>query len=204
MDAAGSGVRPTGGLGHLGVPQLRPLAELEVRPRLGAARERIRVARSLGELPEITASFAAGQLSYSKVWAPTRVATPETEAALLEMAKQGTASHLERIVRAYRKAQRDDELDEVNRSHEARSLHRHHDDEGSFVLHARLTPDRERRWERPSNELWKQRMTFPRKRPGSDAPPLAAAPTPRCSPPTPRGAVSWRRAPPSPPRPPGA
>ncbi len=108
---------------------------------LGAARERVRVARALGELPEITASFAAGQLSYSKVRALTRVATPETEAALLEMARQGTASHLERIVRAYRKAQRADEVDQANRVHEDRFLRWHHDDDGSFVLQARLTPE---------------------------------------------------------------
>ncbi|MBW3549022.1 MAG: HNH endonuclease [Actinobacteria bacterium] len=108
---------------------------------LGAARERVRVARALGELPEITASFAAGQLSYSKVRALTRVATPETEGALLEMARQGTAAHLERIVRAYRKAQRVDEMDEANRIHEDRSLRWHHDDDGTFVLQARLTPE---------------------------------------------------------------
>ncbi len=108
---------------------------------LGAARERVRVARALGELPEITASFAAGQLSYSKVRALTRVATPETEAALLDMARQGTASHLERIVRAYRRAQRLDELDQANRMHEDRFLRWHHDDDGSFLLQARLTPE---------------------------------------------------------------
>ncbi len=108
---------------------------------LGAARERVRVARALGELPDITASFAAGQLSYSKVRAVTRVATPKTEAALLEMAKQGTASHLERIVRTYRKAQRLDELDEANRIHEDRSLRWRHDEDGTFVLQGRLTPE---------------------------------------------------------------
>ncbi len=58
-----------------------------------------------------------------------------------ERAKQGTASRLERIVRAYRKAQRVDELDQANRIHEARYLQWHHDDNASFVLHGRLTPD---------------------------------------------------------------
>ena len=95
---------------------------------LGAARERVRVARALDTLPAVTASFAAGQLSYSKVRALTRVATPETEEALLEMARQGTASHLERIVRAYRRARRGDEVDRANRLHENRSLRWYHDD----------------------------------------------------------------------------
>jgi Domain of unknown function (DUF222) len=42
----------------------------------GAARERVRVARALGELPELAAALARGELSYSKVRALTRVATP--------------------------------------------------------------------------------------------------------------------------------
>ena len=41
-----------------------------------AAREKVRVARALEELPAITQEFALGKLSYSKVRAPTRVATP--------------------------------------------------------------------------------------------------------------------------------
>ncbi len=108
---------------------------------LSAAHEKVRVAHCLARLPAVTAAFAAGQLSYSKVRALTRVATPETEAALLEMATQGTAAHLERIVRAYRKAQRADELDEANRIHEDRSLQWRHDEDGSMVLQARLTPE---------------------------------------------------------------
>ncbi|MBW3547584.1 MAG: 13E12 repeat family protein, partial [Actinobacteria bacterium] len=108
---------------------------------LGAAHEKVRVAHCLSRLPEVSAAFAAGQLSYSKVRAITRVATPETEAALVEMARQGTAAHLERIVRAYRKAQRVDELEQANRLHEDRSLRWHHDEDGSVVIRGRLTPE---------------------------------------------------------------
>ena len=43
----------------------------------GAARERVRVARALGTLPRIARAFAGGKISYSKVRAVTRVATPE-------------------------------------------------------------------------------------------------------------------------------
>jgi hypothetical protein len=43
---------------------------------LGAAREKVRVARCLQWLPLIDASFASGEISYSKVRAMTRVATP--------------------------------------------------------------------------------------------------------------------------------
>ncbi|MBI2197525.1 MAG: DUF222 domain-containing protein, partial [Candidatus Rokubacteria bacterium] len=50
---------------------------------LGAARERVRVARALGTLPGLAQALARGELSYAKVRALTRVATPETEARLL-------------------------------------------------------------------------------------------------------------------------
>src|SRR5262245_28604299 len=46
---------------------------------LGAARERVRVARALGGLPRLARALASGELSYAKVRALTRVATPETE-----------------------------------------------------------------------------------------------------------------------------
>ena len=50
---------------------------------LGAARERVRVARALGDLPRLAAALARGELSYAKVRALTRVATPETAAVLI-------------------------------------------------------------------------------------------------------------------------
>ena len=49
----------------------------------GAAREKVRTARALGKLPLIDAAFRDGALSYSKVRALTRAATPENEAELL-------------------------------------------------------------------------------------------------------------------------
>jgi hypothetical protein len=66
----------------------------------GAARERVRVARSLGTLPRLAHALARGELSYAKVRALTRVATPETEERLLAVGRAGTAEHVERIVRA--------------------------------------------------------------------------------------------------------
>src|SRR3984893_5733161 len=66
---------------------------------LGAARERVRVARALGTLPRLAEALARGELSYAKVRALTRVATPATEARLLAVGRAGTAAHIERIVR---------------------------------------------------------------------------------------------------------
>jgi hypothetical protein len=65
-----------------------------------AAREHVRVARRLAELPMIHEAFACGELSYAKVRALTRVAEPENDEELLELARCMTASQLERAVRA--------------------------------------------------------------------------------------------------------
>src|SRR2546430_8749935 len=69
---------------------------------LGAARERVRVARVLGTLPLLARALAKGELCYAKVRALTRVATPETEARLLAVGGAGTAAPVERIVRGGR------------------------------------------------------------------------------------------------------
>jgi hypothetical protein len=53
---------------------------------LGAAREKVRVARALPRLPLISDAMRRGTVSYAKVRAITRVATPETEQKLLDVA----------------------------------------------------------------------------------------------------------------------
>jgi hypothetical protein len=68
------------------------------------AREKVRVARALGNLPAIDAALKSGKLSYAKVRALTRVATPETEAKLLAAALYTTGAQLERLCRGYRTA----------------------------------------------------------------------------------------------------
>ena len=56
----------------------------------GAAREKVRVARALADLPLLSDAMRRGVVSYSKVRAVTRVATPETEQTLLDVALAGT------------------------------------------------------------------------------------------------------------------
>ncbi|TAK55123.1 MAG: DUF222 domain-containing protein [Gammaproteobacteria bacterium] len=70
---------------------------------LGAAREKIRVARALERLPRIAAAMAAGQLSYAKVRAMTRAADESTEEYFLQIALHGTANHVERLARGFRR-----------------------------------------------------------------------------------------------------
>src|SRR6185437_3850499 len=64
------------------------------------------VARALRELPVTRAEFAAGRLSYAKVRALTRIATPATERVLAEMARPMTGGQLERFARAHRQVSR--------------------------------------------------------------------------------------------------
>ena len=87
-----------------------------------AAREKVRTARALASLPKISAAFGEGRLSYSKVRALTRVATPETEDILLHIALNGTAAHVERTVRGFRRVQRHRERSEAEVIHERRYL----------------------------------------------------------------------------------
>src|SRR2546425_1985116 len=85
---------------------------------LGAARERVRVARALGTLPLLARALARGELSYAKGRALTRVATPETEEQLLAFGRAGTAAHVERLVRGWRRMDRIAEARETERSEE--------------------------------------------------------------------------------------
>jgi len=104
----------------------------------GAAREKVRVAHALETLPKIAASMATGELSYSKVRAITRVATPATEDVLLMVALHGTAAHVEKLVRGYRRAQEAEALSREAQQQTSRCMSYHWDDDGSLVLKARL------------------------------------------------------------------
>ncbi len=108
---------------------------------LGAARERVRVARALGTLPRLAGALARGEISYAKVRAVTRVATPETEERLLAVARAGTAEHVERIVRGWRRVDRRAEIHETARQHATRALHVYQDEDGTVVMRGRLTPE---------------------------------------------------------------
>src|SRR5437762_2483774 len=108
---------------------------------LGAARERVRVARALGTLPLLAEALARGELSYAKVRALTRVATPETEARLLGVGRAGTAAHVERIVRGWRCVDRRAEAREAKHRHTSRALRVYQDEDGMVVVRGRLEPE---------------------------------------------------------------
>lgn len=101
------------------------------------AREKVRVARALGGLPLIDAALRQAKLSYAKVRALTRVATPENETLLLQMALEATGAQLECLCRGYRgvKAAQEGPVPED------RSVHRRLLAGGMVKLEMVLSPD---------------------------------------------------------------
>jgi hypothetical protein len=102
----------------------------------GTAREHVRVARALRVLPVIRGEFGAGRLSYAKVRALTRIATPDTEAGLAELAGPMTGNQLERFARAHRQVSSADDAAARIR----RRLAWRFEDDGSLAGTFRLPP----------------------------------------------------------------
>jgi hypothetical protein len=86
-----------------------------------AAREKVRAAHALRSLPAISAAFAEGRLSYSKVRALTRVANMHDEDLLLAYALNATVPQVEERCRQIRNVA-PDSLHHARRAWENRSL----------------------------------------------------------------------------------
>jgi hypothetical protein len=91
---------------------------------LHTAREKVRVARALEELPAIAAAFRHGEVSYSKVRAITRVALATDDGEWLDIARRTSGSELERIVAETRKALDRNENDDASNAFALRRLSR--------------------------------------------------------------------------------
>ena len=106
-----------------------------------AARERVRIARALGTLPILAGALERGELSYAKVRALTRIATPETESGLLTMGRMNTAAQIARMVQRRRVLDQTAERREAKRRYESRALHVYRDESGMVVINGRLDPE---------------------------------------------------------------
>jgi hypothetical protein len=113
--------------------------------RIGVTRnvagEKIRAARALESLPLISDAMARGQISFSKVRALTRAATPDNEAELLEYARAASAASLERLVRGWKTLGRVDEARAERLRHRMRSFSVFPNNEGMFVVKGVVTPE---------------------------------------------------------------
>ena len=108
---------------------------------IGPARERVRAARALENLSQTADALRDGTISYAKVRALTRVATPESEAELLEFARAGSAAKLERMVRMWKMLSRDEELTAEQARHRSRRFSVFVDGDGMYVVKGRLEPE---------------------------------------------------------------
>ncbi len=114
------------------------LAELHCGIGLNAAREKVRVARALKDLPKISAAFEQGRLSYSKVRAMTRIADASNEDYLLVVAKHGTAQHVAGLVSRYRRCRRLRDIEIANQQQQNRRFSYYFDDDGCLMFNGRL------------------------------------------------------------------
>lgn len=124
--------------GGWGVRSAAHWLSLHCGMRLGAARERVRVARALPLLPVVREAFSEGRLSYCKVRALTRVATPVTERELVEVALATTGAQLERVVKQWRSTL----VAEMSASSQLRRcLRRREEVDGSVIYTLRVPPE---------------------------------------------------------------
>ena len=101
----------------------------------GAAREQVRVARRLEELPAVAAAFERGRMSYSQARALTRVAAPDDGIDWADLARHTSAAQLEKVVRGMRRVQAADEAaaDPELAAWKVRTR-RHHGRDGNLVI----------------------------------------------------------------------
>ena len=108
---------------------------------LAAARENVRVAHALADLPLTAEAMKSGQLSYTKVRTMTRVAAPETEATLLKYAHSTSAARLEQLARGWKTLSRDGEITAEEARHRSRTFSVAIDPDGMYVVRGRLEPE---------------------------------------------------------------
>ena len=104
----------------------------------GTAREKVRVALALLDLPQCSEGFAKGDLSYSKVRAMTRAANVFNEATLVDYALKATAHQVEEHCRRLRNADRRQSTPDARRAWQARSLKRTCHPDGMMSIYVEL------------------------------------------------------------------
>jgi len=86
-----------------------------------AARDKLRVAHALKNLPAMSGAFESGALSYSKVRSLTRIANPRNEQELIDIATKLSAANVEMHCRQRVNTTKASTV-EANKAHDQRSL----------------------------------------------------------------------------------
>jgi len=108
---------------------------------LVTARDRVRVARKLPAFPAIDDALRRGEVSYSKVRAVLRVATPANAELLLEYARLMPASQLEKLTRKYAHVQRHGQAPHPLDDQYRRYVRRRDTEDGMVKIEAVLHPE---------------------------------------------------------------
>ena len=105
------------------------------------ARQQVAVARKLVLLPAIREAFGSGAVSYSRVRAICRIATPADEHEWVEMARHATAQQMDRIVSDTIRCVNASDPDLPTRQVAARRFGWRIDDDGMFHVSGVLAPE---------------------------------------------------------------
>ncbi|HUQ05252.1 MAG TPA: DUF222 domain-containing protein [Kofleriaceae bacterium] len=128
------------GWGHAGAQSCAHWLSWRLGWSPGTGREHVRVGRRLGELPRVDEALRLGKLSYAKVRAITRVASPATEELLLSFAFVSTGAQLETICRKLRAVHRLSNAN-VREVDEDRRVTRRDLDDGMVRIEITLRPE---------------------------------------------------------------
>ena len=85
--------------------------------------------------------MSRGELSLCMVRALTRVATPENENDLLDLARGCTVAQVERMVRGFKLGSRQDEAARERERYRSRRLSIFSDEDGMYVVRGKLTAE---------------------------------------------------------------
>jgi hypothetical protein len=96
----------------------------------------VRVAHALERLPLIRDAFMMGRLSYSKVRAIVRIANPELETTLLDIAEHATGAQIDKLVAGFCRAGR---LMNPAQDHDE-YIRWDYDEDGCVLIRGRLSP----------------------------------------------------------------
>ncbi|MCW2621534.1 MAG: endonuclease [Frankiales bacterium] len=125
--------------GHVGMLSCAHWLSLHLGLGIATAREKVRVARALVELPQVAAALGSGRMSYAQVRAVSRVATAQDQQTWVELARQASGAQLEKLARGVRRARKvDEDAADPERARWRADIKTRYDDDGTMVITVRL------------------------------------------------------------------
>jgi len=107
---------------------------------VSTAREWLRIGRELRKLPETRSAFHDGRLSYTKARSVTRLATPDNESELLDIAERTAPGKLGTALAAW-SARNEDDTTRNRRHRRERAMRWRTEPDGAVTATIRMTPE---------------------------------------------------------------